>query len=320
MTHTTVDAAIIQSAPIALNITAGMNRAAARIKDAAKNGAQLIVFGETWLGGYPIWLDTAPAAALWDQKGSKELYRILLDEAVYEGDPRLLSLQELSDQLDIHIVIGAHERRRSSLYNAQIFFTPNTKPYWRRKLTPTHGERLIWARGDGSTLDAVQTEFGPIGGLICWEHWMPLARAHMHHQGEVIHVAQWPTVRDSYLIASQHYAFEGRCFVLAAGTTYHKQDLLDGLDSLGNGNSAARDLLMSIEGDQLQFGRSAIIGPDAQCIAGPAGAHNETLYATLDLNQIKEELAALDTDGHYSRPDIFELQVDTRAKDGVTRL
>lgn len=320
MTYDVVQVAIVQSAPTALNISAGIENAARLAREAAEGGAKVIAFGETWLGGYPIWLDTAPGAALWDHKGSKELHRILLEEAVFEGDPRLASLQEICDQYGVYIIIGAHERRRSSLYNTQIFFTPQTSPVFRRKLTPTHGERLIWARGDGSTLNTIPSEFGPIGGLICWEHWMPLTRAHMHHQGEVIHIAQWPTVRDSYLIASQHYAFEGRCFVLAAGTIYHRQDLLDGLGSLKGSYDAARDLLLSIEDEQLQFGGSAIIGPDSTCINGPLSDQSGIIHADLKLAQIKEELAALDTDGHYSRPDIFELHVDSRAKDGVKTL
>ncbi|MGD8327052.1 MAG: carbon-nitrogen hydrolase family protein [Sphingomonadales bacterium] len=312
--------AIVQAAPIALNITAGLESAAQHAKQAAGNGATVIAFGETWLGGYPIWLDSAPSAAIWDQKGTKELHRILLEQGVYEGDPRLSILQKISDETGAYIIIGAHEKRRSSLYNAQIFFAPQQKPYFRRKLTPTHGERLIWSRGDGSTLSTIETEFGALGGLICWEHWMPLARAHMHHQAELVHVAQWPTVRESYLIASQHYAFEGRCFVMAAGTIYHKSDLLEGLDSLDGGFDAAYALLNSIEDEQLQFGGSAIIRPDAKCLAGPLGDQSEILYADINLGQIREELAALDTDGHYSRPDVFELHVDTRAKNGVKRI
>jgi len=317
MTNDVVQVAIVQTAPTALNISAGIENAARHARQAAQDGAKIIAFGETWLGGYPIWLDSAPGAALWDHKGAKELHRILLDEAIYEGDPRLASLQDVCDQYGVYIVIGTHEKRRSSLYNAQIFFVPHAAPVFRRKLTPTHGERLIWGRGDGSTLNTIATEFGPIGGLICWEHWMPLARAHMHHQGEVIHIAQWPTVRSSYLIASQHYAFEGRCFVLAAGTIYHKQDLMDGLESLNGQYDAAHDLLHSIEDDQLQFGGSTIIAPDSTCITGPTGDQSGIIHAELNLAQIKEELAALDTDGHYSRPDVFELHVDTRAKDGV---
>jgi len=144
---------------------------------------------------------------------------------------------------------------------------------------------------------------------------MPLARAAMHNQRESIHIAAWPTVRESHAIASRHYAFEGRCFVLAAGTVLHRSDLLDGLKRVG-GEPEARDLINSMEDSQLQFGGSLIAAPDASILA-QAGAQQEILTAELDLDMIGEGLAALDTDGHYSRPDIFELTVDQNPKDGV---
>jgi nitrilase len=180
---------------------------------------------------------------------------------------------------------------------------------------PTHGERLIWARGDGSTLGVHQAEWGRIGSLICWEHWMPLARAAMHNLGEDVHVAAWPTVREGHAIASRHYAMEGRCFVLAAGLVQAKDDLFDGLERVG-GDAAARELLEAIPAEVLNRGGSLIAAPDTRVIT-QAGEGEETLFAELDLAEIGEGLANLDTDGHYSRPDVFELTVDTRAKDGV---
>lgn len=309
--------AIVQASPVPLNIDRGVEKAAQQAEAAARNGAKVIAFGETWLGGYPIWLDSAPNAALWDNAGSKELHRLLMGQAIVEGDERLTVLQDICDAHLCHIIIGAHEKRRSSLYNAQIFLAPHENPYFRRKLTPTHGERLIWARGNGSTLQPVQGAFGPLGGLICWEHWMPLARAAMHHQGEVIHIAQWPTVRETYLIAARHYAFEGRCFVLSAGTRQTKGELLKGLESLNIDAPNAKALLESIEDEELQTGGSAIIAPNADILAGPDHQSEDLLFADIDLTSIDEELAALDTDGHYSRPDVFELKVNTQDKQGV---
>ena len=137
---------------------------------------------------------------------------------------------------------------------------------------------------------------------------MPLARAAMHHQSESIHVAQWPTVRDTYLIASRHYAFEGRCFVLAAGMVLWRDDLMAGLDRVG-GSAAAQELLSTLPAGQLQSGASAIIGPDASVLA-QAGSGEEVLLAEFDDAKRLEELAALDTDGHYARPDIFRLHVN----------
>lgn len=144
---------------------------------------------------------------------------------------------------------------------------------------------------------------------------MPLVRATMHHAGEAVHVAAWPTVREVHLLASRHYAFEGRCFVLAAGTIQHRADLLEGLDRVG-GDADARDLLMGMPDGQLQFGGSAIIGPDGGVIV-EAGPDADLLITDLDLMAIGRGLTSLDSDGHYARPDVFELRVDRRAKLGV---
>ncbi|MFZ5609930.1 MAG: carbon-nitrogen hydrolase family protein [Pseudomonadota bacterium] len=315
---TMLSAAIVQASPVFLNVTAGIEAAAEHIAQAADSGARLIAFGETWLGGYPLWLDEAPGAALWDHPGAKQLHRLLLEEAVHMGDARLGELQEAADRTNAVIVIGAHERVRQSLYNTQLFFRPQAAtPHLHRKLVPTHGERLVWARGDGATLGAVASPWGPLGGLICWEHWMPLARAAMHRQGETVHVAQWPTVRETYLLASRHYAFEGRCFVLAAGTVLGKDDVLQGFESLDANMAEARTLLESLPAGRLQSGGSAIIGPTADILAGPADAEATLLTVRLDLGAIAEALAALDSDGHYSRPDIFTLTVNTKPQDGV---
>lgn len=243
------------------------------------------------------------------------MHAILLDQALRPDDPRLEPLQQLVDAADILVSVGAHERVRSSLTNTQYLFRPGLPPLLHRKLVPTHGERMIWGRGDGSTLDVHQAPWGTVGSLICWEHWMPLARAAMHHAGEVVHVAAWPTVRPMYRVASQHYAFEGRCFVLAAGLVQHRRDLLDGLDRVG-GDADARDLILGIADTQLQSGGSCIIAPDGTLLA-ETGADPDLLIAELDLDAIGRGLTALDTDGHYARPDVFELRVDRRPRLGV---
>jgi nitrilase len=312
---TKLHVAVVQAAPIPLDFQGGIDKAVRLAREAIDGGARVVAFGETFLGGYPLWLDEAPGAALWDHPGTKALHAIMLEQAVVANDERLLPLQELADASGAAISIGAHERVRRSLVNNQLTFRPGLPVLDHRKLVPTHGERLIWARGDGSTLGVHQAEWGRLGSLICWEHWMPLARAAMHNLGEDVHVAAWPTVRESHAIASRHYAMEGRCFVLAAGLVQVKGDLLDGLERVG-GNAAARELLGAIPAEVLNKGGSLIAAPDTRVIA-QAGEGEETLLAELDLDEVGAGLTNLDTDGHYSRPDVFELRVDTRSKDGV---
>ena len=325
---TKLNVAICQASPIPLDFDGGIEKATRLAKEAIDAGARFVAFGETFLGGYPLWLDEAPGAALWDHPGTKACHAIMLENAIVAGDERLLPLQELCDESGAVISIGAHERVRQSLYNNQLLFRPGEAPLDHRKLVPTHGERLIWMRGDGSTLGVHQAEWGKAGNLICWEHWMPLARAAMHNLGEALHVAAWPTVREEYAIASRHYAMEGRCFVLAAGLVQTRDDLFDGLErvtraQVAEGGSAnkdslaeAKELFNAIEGGALNRGGSMIIAPDARVLA-QAGEGEEILHAELNLGEIGQGLASLDTDGHYSRPDVFELNVDTRAKGGV---
>ncbi|WP_298304528.1 carbon-nitrogen hydrolase family protein [uncultured Erythrobacter sp.] len=312
---TQLPVAICQAAPIPLDFNGGIEKATHLSREAIGGGARFVAFGETFLGGYPLWLDEAPGAALWDHPGTRACHQIMLDNAIVPGDERLLPLQELCDESGACISIGAHERVRSSLYNNQLLFRPGLPPLDHRKLVPTHGERLIWMRGDGSTLGVHEAEWGSAGNLICWEHWMPLARAAMHNLGESLHVAAWPTVREEYALASRHYAMEGRCFVLAAGLVQTKADLFEGLENVG-GSAEAKELFDTIESDVLNRGGSMIVAPDARVVA-QAGEGEEILRAELDLSEIGQNLASLDTDGHYSRPDVFELSVDTRAKDGV---
>ncbi len=185
-----------------------------------------------------------------------------------------------------------------------------------RKLVPTHAERIVWARAeDGSGLVVLDTPFGGLGGLVCWEHWMPLTRFVMHARSERIHVAVWPWGYELAHLASRHYAFEGRCFVLVAGT-FMPADALPTDFELREDMRAGADP----EGgeDVLLTGGSGVIGPDGQWIAGPVFGQECIVYADLDLEQVAREQFALDTVGHYSRPDIFELTVDTRRRPQVT--
>jgi predicted amidohydrolase len=188
---------------------------------------------------------------------------------------------------------------RGTLYNTMLTFGPDgTLLNRHRKIMPTFSERLLWGAGDGASLHAVDTGHGRVGGLICWEHWMPLARHTLHSSGEDVHVAAWPQVKEMNLVASRHYAFEGRCFVVACGAIMRVADLPAELEPVASLKGRPDDLVLN--------GGSAIIGPDGSLLAGPVWGQEEILTAELDFARIAEESLTLDVTGHYHRPDIFD--------------
>lgn len=321
MPQSALTVAIVQYPPVFLNLDASVRKAVELIEQAADSGAHIIAFPETFLPGYPVWLDNAPNAALWDHPPANALYRLLAENAITVPGPHLDTLLRAAANVDAYVVIGAHERCGNTLYNTTLYLDRHGRDFTlHRKLMPTYTEKLIWGHGDGSTLSTLDTPFGVLGGLICWEHWMPLARAAMHAKREVVHVAQWPAVRDLHQVASRHYAFEGQCFVLAAGTVLRRGDVLEGFRSLGQPGHPAGELLASIPGGDdavLQNGGSAIIGPDAAYIAGPLWDEPGILTANLDLDAIAEGHLLMDSDGHYARPDVFRLTVNTRPQINV---
>jgi len=287
-----VHVAIIQAAPVALDLAASMDKAVALIREAAARGATLLAFGETWLPGYPVWLDHCPDAALWNHGPAKDVFARLRRNSVEIPGAETDRLAALAKELGVTIVIGVNERAGGTLYNSLLTFAPELVRH-HRKLVPTYTERLVWGQGDAKDLGAANG----IGGLICWEHWMPLARQAMHDSGEEIHVAVWPTAHELHQMASRHYAFEGRCFVLACGAISRVGDL---------------PLEFALPGDPdrlLQRGGSAIIAPDASYVAGPVFDQEAIIDAEIDLEQIDREHMTLDVSGHYARPDVFSFEV-----------
>ena len=163
---------------------------------------------------------------------------------------------------------------------------------------------MVWGQGDGANLKAVDTSVGRVGGLICWEHWMPLARQVLHDSGEQIHIAVWPTVHEMHQIASRHYAFEGRCFVLAAGLLMRVRDLPDQLAVPADLSDKPDHLLLR--------GGSAVVGPDGSYIVEPVFDEESMIVAELDMTAIDKERMTLDVSGHYQRADLFELKFTGR--------
>jgi predicted amidohydrolase len=217
------------------------------------------------------------------------------------------ALGDIAREAGVTLVVGVTERvdagpGRGTLYNAVLTFGPNGEGLnHHRKLVPTYTERMVWGPGDATGLRAVDTPVGRVGGMICWEHWMPLARQALHVSAEDIHVALWPTVHEMLQVASRHYAFEGRCFVLAAGSLMRAAALPPELEPHPDRVASPNQFVLR--------GGSAIIGPDGSYLAGPVFEEPRILTAEIDLMRVREESMSLDVAGHYHRPDCLELRV-----------
>ena len=298
--------AAVQAAPVYLDLSRSTEKALSLIAEAARLGATLVVFPETWLPGYPAWLDCCRDVALWDHEPTKKVFARLMENSVVVRGPVTEALAAAAREHQVVLNISAHERvregaGRGTLYNTMLTFGSDGSLLNRhRKIMPTYTERLIWGEGDGTSLRAVDTDAGRIGGLICWEHWMPLARHVLHVSGEDIHIAAWPQVKEMNLVASRHYAFEGRCFVIACGAVMKSSELPPELEPI----AALQD-----PGALVLNGGSAIIAPDGSLLAGPIFDRETILTADLDLSRIAEESLTLDVTGHYYRPDLFELKL-----------
>ncbi|MNO25988.1 Aliphatic nitrilase [compost metagenome] len=312
--------AIVQQPAAVLDVPESLRRAAAHIAEAAALGAELIVFPETWLSCYPAWVF---GMAGWDDAIAKAWYAKLLAESPAIGRPDqmdddLAVLREAALEHGVTVVMGMNERSRphaGSLYNSLVTIGPDGHVLnVHRKLTPTHTERTVWACGDASGLRVVDTPAGRVGGLVCWEHWHPLARQALHAQDEQIHVAAWPDMPDMHHIAARSYAFEGRCFVLCAGQYLSTDDIpTDLLDAYRRGvghDAPAQGLLFK--------GGSGVIGPDGSWVTAPLFGEPAIVVAKIDLSQIDAHHHDLDVTGHYLRPDIFDLSVDRRVRTGLT--
>lgn len=291
-------------AEVAPDLATGLERTHALAKKAASGGAQLVAFPETWLPGYPAWLDSCRDAAIWNHPPVKAEYARMAANSVVVAGESGHALAGIAKDARVTLVVGVVERvesgpGRGTLFNTLLTFTPDgALANHHRKLMPTYTERMVWGAGDANGLHAVETPAGRVGALVCWEHWMPLTRQALHDSGEDIHVAAWPTVHEMHQVASRHYAFEGRCFVLAAG-------------SLLKTSALPRDLEVhpSHRREWALRGGSMIVAPDGRLLAGPVFEREEVIVADIDLAQVREENLTLDVSGHYARPDAFEYRV-----------
>jgi len=297
--------AAAQASPIFLNRKQTVEKACDLIAQAGSAGAKLIVFPEVFISGYPDWVWIVPNSkrAILD-----ELYYELLENAVNINGPdeTTLKLCKAAKNAKIQVVMGMHERNseasNASLYNSLLFIESDGNILGKhRKLIPTGGERLVWAQGDGSSLNAFDTPIGKIGGLICWENYMPLARNAMYAWGTQIHVAPTWDYSEGWLISLQHIAKEGGMFVIGCCMALHMDSIPDSYEFKS---------LYPVGKEWINPGNSCIIAPNGQFIAGPINMKEEILYANIDFKQIISSKRMFDVTGHYARPDVFKFSVN----------
>ncbi len=300
------DVAVVQDASAFLDRDGSVQKTIALAREAAGKGAKLVLFPEAFIPGYPRGLSFGAIVGNRSAEG-RALFRRYAENAVDVPGAETELLAETARELGIHLAVGVIERdpvTAGTLYCTLLLWGPDgTLLNHHRKLKPTASERLIWGEGDGSGLHTVPTELGKIGGLICWENYMPLARTALYMQGVELYLAPTADSRESWQATIRHIALEGRCFVLASNQFVTKADYPDDLDK-----SSLRELADAP--DPLCRGGSAIIGPLGEYLAGPLWDEAGILYGHVDPGAITEARFDFDAVGHYSRPDLFHLAVN----------
>ena len=297
---TTVRVAVVQAGAVPFDSDACVEKAVRLIDEAAATGARVVVFPEAFIGGYPKGLNYGLVVGARDPVGREE-FRLYLDAAIEVPGSHTDRLGEAAAANAVYVVIGVIERGGGTCYCTALFFGPDGQLLGKhRKLMPTALERMIWGFGDGSTLTVVDSPYGRIGSVICWENYMPMLRMAMYSKNVALYCAPTADDRDTWLSSMQHVALEGRCFVLSACQFIRKKDFPAGVRvSLGDSPDAV-----------LMRGGSAIISPLGRVMAGPNFEGEAILTADLDLNEIGRAKFDFDVVGHYSRPDVFQLIVN----------
>ncbi len=298
----TVRAAVVQAGAIPFDTDACIDKAIRLTAEAAAGGAKLVVFPEAFVPGYPKGLNYGLVVGARDPVGREE-FRLYLDAAIEVPGPQTQLLGEAAAAHRCYLVIGVIERELGTCYCTALFFGPDGALLGKhRKLMPTAMERMIWGFGDGSTLTVIDSPYGRIGSVICWENYMPMLRMAMYAKGVALYCAPTADDRETWLPSMRHVALEGRCFVLTACQFLRRRDFPDSVRvSLGDSPDAV-----------LMRGGSAIVSPLGRVLAGPHFDGETILAADLDLDEIGRGKFDFDVVGHYSRPDVFQLVVNER--------
>jgi len=299
--------AVVQAAPVLFNQDATIVKACDLIGQAAEQGAQLILFPEAFIPAYPRGLAFGTVVGSRSPVG-RRIWQRYWENTVEVPGPATLKLGEAAKKANVYLAMGVIERdvERSTgtLYCTLLYFGPDGRLLGKhQKLKPTAGERLIWGEGDGSTLTVIQTEIGSIGGLICWENYMPLARMAMYNKGVELYLAPTADARDTWQATLRHIACEGRCFVLGCNQYMTKDMYPDDLKELKE---------LDEQPEIMCRGGSAIISPLGKVLAGPLYDQEGILFADLDLGAIARSKFDFDVVGHYARADVFQLIVNEK--------
>lgn len=302
-----IKAAVAQIASVPQDAMATAEKAVASIREAGQNGASLIVFPEALLGSYPKGASFGAPIGMRTPEGRDAFARYHKSAIDLDG-PEVAIIAETAAEVGCFVVIGVIERDGGTLYCTVLYIDGKKGLVGKhRKLMPTAGERLIWGFGDGSTMPVIDTSFGKVGAVICWENYMPALRMHMYAQGVAFYCAPTADDRDTWIPSMQHIALEGRCFVLTACQHITRE-------AYGDQHESA----LGDDADTVMMrGGSAIISPQGTVLAGPDFNGETILYADLDPTEITRGKYDFDVTGHYARPDVFELVVDTRPKPAV---
>ncbi|MET9311381.1 nitrilase-related carbon-nitrogen hydrolase [Kribbella sp. NPDC003505] len=294
--------AAVQAGSVLFDTAATLMKAERSIREAAADGARLVVLPEAFLGGYPKGFDFGITVGSRSPEG-RELFRRYREAAVELDGPEVARLAELAAELDIHLVAGVIERDGGTLYCTAVFVDPRAGLVaHHRKLMPTAAERYLWGQGDGSTMPAVRTDFGVLGAAICWENYMPLFRQTMYAKGVQLWCAPTVDDREQWQATMRHIALEGRCFVISANQYFTRNDA---------GHTGDQTVLIN--------GGSTIISPLGEILAGPLRTGEGVLLAELDLAELDRGYFDFDSVGHYARPDVFTLTVDESPHRTVVR-
>ncbi len=299
--------AIAQKNPVLLDRAATLELALSATREAADEGAALVAFGETFLPGYPLWLDRSDAARF-NSDRQKDIHARYVAAAVDLEAGELEPLVALAAERSIAVVIGIAERsarRGQSLFATAVSIAPEGRVVAaHRKLVPTYEERLAWTPGDAQGLRTWPLGEHTVGVLNCWENWMPLPRAALYAQGETLHVAIWPGSDRLTSQITRFIAREGRSFVLSASALYRAAGV--------PADFPHREAFIGDEDELLQNGGSCIAGPDGEWLLEPQVGVEGIFYAELDLLSVRRERQNFDPAGHYARPELLELRVDRK--------